>query len=93
MASFDIKSLSANLAKDTHSTEASHKTHHVNNNQNVHKQDVANKIVPEQAVVVQSLYVMTPDGVIHRRDGDGYDPEITLESYSRLKSLQHNIES
>ncbi|MCE2993646.1 MAG: hypothetical protein ACK5WS_00990 [Alphaproteobacteria bacterium] len=90
MASFDIKSLSANIAKDKYST-ASHNTHTTNNNQLSGKTEGSNKIIAEKAVLVQSLYMMTPDGVIHRRDGDGYDPEITLESYSRLKSLQRDI--
>lgn len=34
-----------------------------------------------------SMFVMTPDGVIHQRTGDGeYTPEITVNSYTGVTS-------
>lgn len=41
--------------------------------------------VKNRAVVIdtEALFVRTPDGVVHSKDGDHYVPEITNASYMR----------
>lgn len=44
--------------------------------------DNSNSISKDMGIdKLAAMYVMTPDGELHIKDGDGYNPEINLKSY------------
>jgi len=102
MANLDIKSLvimSQDASQQTVNKSADSRHASINSNNNIYKNEMLTKGIKEQEVAyasrgpalnVQPMFVMTPDGMIHRQDKDGnYIPEITSENYfKKSKNIQ-----
>lgn len=90
MTSLDLKVV-APVAEVASASQSLNQPGHIHTNNALHKADLHSHLQqqkpvdehgPDVKVTVRAAFVITPDGIMHRLDGDGYVPYIDpIQSY------------